>query len=95
MYQLIFRNWKFALLWVVGISISVASFLEKGGGKDRMEASAQQIREHRQGIAAEPAPIAPQGMDDQDDPDSIETEAPLTAEAEGTDAAAADQDQQG
>lgn len=91
MYQLIFRNWKFALLWVVGISCSVAAFLEEGGGKDRMEASAQQIRERRQASTAEPAPISSEPAEPVPEADAAETEAPLGDEVVSTDPAPDDQ----
>jgi hypothetical protein len=62
MTQLLFRDWRFALLWAIGISASVAAFFADGGGQERLAANAQEIREkrgaaHRQG-ANEAQPIA-------------------------------------
>lgn len=90
MYALIFRNWKFALFWVISISFSVATFLEQGGGKDRMEASAQQIRASHQAIKADPAPIASEPSDDEAGDDDeparvapVRTFAPVEDENQG------------
>jgi hypothetical protein len=47
MYRTLFSSWKFALLWAIGISASVAAFFADGGGHEQLEASAQQIREKR------------------------------------------------
>lgn len=47
MHRALFTNWKFALLWAIGISASVAAFFADGGGHEQLEASAQQIREKR------------------------------------------------
>jgi hypothetical protein len=47
MYRALFSNWKFALLWAIGISASVAAFFADGGGHEQLEVSAQQIREKR------------------------------------------------
>ena len=47
MYQLIFRNWKFAALWAIGISASVAAFFEPGGGQEQLAASAEKIETAR------------------------------------------------
>lgn len=56
MYQLIFRNWKFALLWAVGLTASAAAFMESGGGHERLEASAKQIRAQKALVASQAAP---------------------------------------
>lgn len=59
MYQLIFRNWKFAALWAIGISASVAAFFEPGGGQEQLAASAEKIETARaleNNIASLPAP---------------------------------------
>jgi hypothetical protein len=47
MHRALFSSWKFALLWVIGISASVAAFFADGGGHEQLEVSAQQIREKR------------------------------------------------
>jgi hypothetical protein len=47
MHRALFTNWKFALLWAVGISASVAAFFAEGGGHEQLEASAEQIRDKR------------------------------------------------
>lgn len=62
MHRALFSSWKFALLWAIGISASVAAFFADGGGHEQLEASAQQIREKRSNPyrqdaqAAQPAP---------------------------------------
>ena len=59
MYQLIFRNWKFAALWAIGISASVAAFFEPGGGQEQLAASAEKIETARaleNNVASQPAP---------------------------------------
>lgn len=59
MYQLIFRNWKFAALWAIGISASVAAFFEPGGGQEQLAASAEKIETARtleNNVASLPAP---------------------------------------
>jgi hypothetical protein len=62
MHRALFTNWKFALLWAVGISASVAAFFAEGGGHEQLEASAEQIRDKRSNpyrqdaSEAEPAP---------------------------------------
>jgi hypothetical protein len=47
MHRALFNSWKIALLWVIGISASVAAFFADGGGHEQLEASAGQIREKR------------------------------------------------
>ena len=59
MYQLIFRNWKFAALWAIGISASVAAFFEPGGGQEQLAASTEKIETARaleNNVASQPAP---------------------------------------
>lgn len=92
MYQLIFRNWKFALLWALGLTASVATFFERGGGNERLEASARQIRSQRQ--QAGPPPAAPLGtaqLDPQaeDEANGEGEAAPPGDEAEASEADAA------
>lgn len=60
MYQLIFRNWKFAALWAIGISASVAAFFEPGGGQEQLAASAEKIEQAKaleNTAAALPLPV--------------------------------------
>jgi hypothetical protein len=47
MHRALFTNWKFALLWAIGISASVAAFFADGGGHEELAANAEQIREKR------------------------------------------------
>lgn len=59
MYQLIFRNWKFAALWAIGISASVAAFFEPGGGQEQLAVSAEKIETARalqDSVASLPVP---------------------------------------
>ncbi|MDP3907844.1 hypothetical protein [Novosphingobium sp.] len=79
MYQLIFRNWKFAALWAIGISASVAAFFEPGGGQEQLAASAEKIETARaieSSVVSLPAPA----------PDDVAVDEPLSEE----DAAAAE-----
>lgn len=66
MYQLIFRNWKFAALWAIGISASVAAFFEPGGGQEQLAASAEQIETARaaQARAAQAPPVDDVAVDE-------------------------------
>ncbi len=59
MYQLIFRNWKFAALWAIGISASVAAFFEPGGGQEQLAASAEKIETAKAMESVAPAPPPP------------------------------------
>ena len=56
MYQLIFRNWKFAALWAIGISASVAAFFEPGGWQEQLAASAGKIETAMESVAPAPPP---------------------------------------
>lgn len=81
MYQLLFRNWKVALLWAIGVSASVGAFFADGGRHEQMEAEIGMIREQRSHAAAPqaspsaepqaaPAPAAAQaeaGSDEEED----------------------------
>jgi hypothetical protein len=58
MYRSLFSNWKFALLWAIGISASVAAFFADGGGHEQLEVSAQQIRDKRSNPYREDAEAA-------------------------------------
>lgn len=68
MYQLIFRDWKIALLWAIGLTASTAAFFEGGGGHDKLEASAAQIRAQREQQAATPAYAQPGAQPERADP---------------------------
>lgn len=58
MYRALFSSWKFALLWAIGISASIAAFFADGGGHEQLEVSAQQIREKRSNPYREDAEAA-------------------------------------
>ena len=62
MHRALFTNWKFALLWAIGISASIAAFFSEGGGHEQLAESAQQIREKRgnsyRELAETAAPVA-------------------------------------
>ena len=58
MHELIFRNWKFALLWAIGLTASAAAFFEKDGGQAQLQRSAEQIRAQREQLGAPPPPAA-------------------------------------
>lgn len=76
MTQLLFRNWKFALLWVVGTCAMTAAFFMDGGGHDRLEEGTQQIRDTRNEM---------QTLSEQVDQASLDTDAlEATGEDPGT-----------
>jgi hypothetical protein len=61
MQQLIFRNWKFALLWAVGTIASIGAFFADDGGHKKLEQAAAKVSESRSTPAlAQPDP-APGG----------------------------------
>ena len=59
-YQLLFRNWKLALLWALGVSASVGAFFAEGGRHEQLEANVATIREQRSHAAPATAPVAAQ-----------------------------------
>jgi hypothetical protein len=91
MHRALFNSWKIALLWVIGISASVAAFFSDGGGHEQLEASTVQIREkrgnvHRQETTAaepveQPAPAATPS--EEDEPDEPAFGEPMVDELEG------------
>ena len=97
MYQLIFRNWKFALLWAIGLTASAAAFFERGGGNDQLVARAQEIRQQRQG-SPQPAAIASQPAAQEppqaEEADAEQGDGPATTEAIGDEAEAPEQESQ-
>jgi hypothetical protein len=72
MQRALFTSWKIALLWVIGISASVAAFFADGGGHEQLEASAEQIREKRGNADRQPT----------DEPQPVVQPAPAAAPAE-------------
>lgn len=77
MNQTLFRSWKIAAFWAIGISALVAAFFAEGGGHEQFEQSAQQIRdkranpERREAPAAAPRPApsaSPAAMDEEPEP---------------------------
>lgn len=68
MYQLIFRDWKIALLWAIGLTASTAAFFERDGGHDQLEASAAQIRAQKAQLAPVPSYAPPSAQPDRADP---------------------------
>jgi hypothetical protein len=58
-HQTLFKSWKIAALWAIGISASIAAFFSEGGGHEQLAESAQQIREKRGNSYREDAEIAP------------------------------------
>jgi len=60
MQQLLFRDWRFALLWAIGLTAGVAAFFAEGGGHEDLAKSAAEIRAARQvtdSSAPAPAPV--------------------------------------
>jgi hypothetical protein len=61
MQRLLFRDWRFALLWAIGLAASAAAFVSQGGGHEELAKSAREIKASRQAAedaAADPAPAA-------------------------------------
>lgn len=56
MYQLLFRNWKLALVWALGVSISVGLFFAEGGRHEELESNVEKIRAGRGQSAPAPTP---------------------------------------
>lgn len=91
MHRALFNSWKFALLWAIGISASVAAFFADGGGHEQLEASAEQIREKRGNAdrtetpesepVEQPAPAATPS--EEDEPDEPAFGEPMVDELEG------------
>jgi hypothetical protein len=48
MQQLLFRDWRFALLWAIGLTAGVAAFFAEGGGHEDLARSAAEIKAARQ-----------------------------------------------
>jgi hypothetical protein len=55
MYQALFRSWKIAALWALGVSAGVAAFFADDGGQEQLERNTELIREGRAGGPVEPA----------------------------------------
>lgn len=80
MYALIFRNWKFAMLWAIGLAATAAAFMEKDGGQAKLQASADQIRAQGELVAptkpaAAPAATPAANQEEADEP--AEGDAPV------------------
>lgn len=58
MYQLLFRNWKLALVWALAVSASVGAFFAEGGRHEQLEADVEKIRAGRSHAAAPVAAAA-------------------------------------
>ena len=61
MQHLLFRDWRFALLWAIGLTASVAAFFSQGGGHEELAKSTREIEAARQAqdeTSANPAPDA-------------------------------------
>ena len=43
MMFLIFRNWKIAALWVVGVLVSTSAFFASGGGNEQLDTAMQSL----------------------------------------------------
>jgi hypothetical protein len=91
MHRALFSSWKIALLWVIGISASVAAFFADGGGHEQLEANAAQIREKRGNAlrketggpppVGQPAPAAT--SDEEAEPEEPPFGEPMVDEVEG------------
>ena len=57
MYKLIVSNPRFALVWAVGLLVSVASFFSAGGGLDQIDKANADLAQKRAAAAAETAAI--------------------------------------
>ncbi len=79
MYQLIFRNWKFAGLWAIGTMASVGAYFADGGGPEKLDQAAAQAAAHQTAVAApEPAVAASEGAKD----DGFTSDQELSGESE-------------
>jgi hypothetical protein len=64
----LFRDWRFALLWVVGISALAAAFFARGGGHEELLAKPQpEASATAPAPAASPAPVAAPAADAEDE----------------------------
>jgi len=55
----LFRDWRFALLWVIGISALAAAYFAQGGGHEQLLASPQpEVATTAPASAADPKPAA-------------------------------------
>lgn len=61
----LFRDWRHALLWVIGISAIATAFLARGGRHEELQAKPQPT-------AASPAPAAAPVKQDSEDSPSLE-----------------------
>ena len=57
MQQLLFRDWRFALLWAIGLTAGVAAFFSQGGGHEQLVKSAAEIKAARQGLPIFEIPV--------------------------------------
>ncbi len=87
MNQLIFRNWKFALLWAVGTIASIGAFFAGDGGHKKLEQAAAQISEARS-TPAVAAPDSPQADESQEADDGFTSDKELNSELEAAENAA-------
>ncbi len=87
MNQLIFRNWKFALLWAIGIFASIGAFFANDGGHEKLEQAAVQISEARSSSAV-PAPDSPQAGETPEADDGFTSDKELNSELEAEENAA-------
>ena len=87
MNQLIFRNWKFALLWAIGTIASIGAFFADDGGHKKLEQVAVQVSESRSTPAVE-VPGSPQADETKDVDDGFTSDKELNSELEADENAA-------
>lgn len=80
MQQLLFRDWRFALLWAIGLTASAAAFVSAGGGHEELAEGAEEIRASRQGDGAMTVPPEPAAAAA---PDPAVQSVPVAEEDEG------------
>lgn len=70
MQQLLFRDWRFALLWAVGLTALLAAFFSEGGGHEQLIEKAEQISANRDAqadsAAGKASAVAPPASQDEE-----------------------------
>jgi hypothetical protein len=60
MQRLLFRDWRFALLWAIGLTASVAAFFSQGGGHEDLARRTDEIKASRQAMEQSAGEAQPQ-----------------------------------
>lgn len=87
MQQLIFRNWKFALLWAIGTMASIGAFFADDAGHKKLEQAAAKVSESRSSPAVQ-EPGSPQADETKEVDDGFTSDKELNSELEAAENAA-------